>query len=100
MSPDIPAAAVRQFRCFTELTPWEAASLSAALDLVRLRPGQALFAEGDAGDALFLLVSGRVSIRIAIPGQAARELCILEPGAAFGEISLLLGAGRTAAAVA
>lgn len=64
------------------------------------RRGEIVFSAGDAGDALFGVVSGR--IRISTGNADGREifLNIMEPGDTFGEIALLDGGTRTAAATA
>ena len=64
------------------------------------RRGEIVFSAGDAGDALFGVVSGR--IRISTGSADGREifLNIMEPGDTFGEIALLDGGTRTAAATA
>jgi CRP/FNR family transcriptional regulator, cyclic AMP receptor protein len=53
---------------------------------------------GDPGDALYGVITGRV--RISSSGAGGKEvfLNIMEPGDAFGEIALLDGQPRTAAA--
>jgi CRP/FNR family transcriptional regulator, cyclic AMP receptor protein len=53
---------------------------------------------GDPGDALYGVITGRV--RISASGAGGKEifLNIMEPGDAFGEIALLDGQPRTAAA--
>ncbi|HET8690780.1 MAG TPA: Crp/Fnr family transcriptional regulator [Steroidobacteraceae bacterium] len=64
------------------------------------RRGEIVFAAGDAGDALYGVVSGR--IRISTGNADGREifLNIMEPGDSFGEIALLDGGTRTATATA
>ncbi|HKX98990.1 MAG TPA: Crp/Fnr family transcriptional regulator [Steroidobacteraceae bacterium] len=64
------------------------------------RRGELVFSAGDAGDALFGVVSGR--IRISTGNADGREifLNIMEPGDTFGEIALLDGGTRTATATA
>jgi len=64
------------------------------------RRGEIVFSAGDAGDALFGVVSGR--IRISAGHADGREifLNIMEPGDTFGEIALLDGGTRTATATA
>ena len=64
------------------------------------RRGEIVFNAGDAGDALFGVVSGR--IRISTGTAEGREifLNIMEPGDTFGEIALLDGGTRTATATA
>ena len=62
--------------------------------------GAIVFSQGDAGDALYGVVTGRVRIS-ALSGEG-REVFLndMEPGDTFGEIALLDGAVRTATATA
>ncbi len=64
------------------------------------RSGEIVFSQGDPGDALFAVVTGR--IRISAGAADGREifLNIMEPGDTFGEIALLDGGTRTASATA
>ena len=62
--------------------------------------GEIVCSQGDPGDALYAVVTGR--IRISSGAADGREifLNIMEPGDSFGEIALLDGGTRTATAVA
>ena len=62
--------------------------------------GAVIFAQGDPGDALYGVASGR--IRISATAARGREvfLNIMEPGDTFGEIAVMDGLPRTANAVA
>jgi CRP/FNR family transcriptional regulator, cyclic AMP receptor protein len=64
------------------------------------RKGARIFAQGDSGDALYGVASGRV--RISASGAAGQEvfLNIMEPGDTFGEIAVMDGLPRTAGATA
>ena len=65
------------------------------------RKGETLFHEGDPGDSLHLIESGRVAIRGSTPGGDVVTLTILGPGESFGEQALLTDdSKRTASAVA
>ena len=59
--------------------------------------GTVIFRQGDRGDSMFVIERGRVRIVFSCEGHAA-EVAVLEPGAFFGELSLLGGAARTASA--
>src|SRR2546426_4010283 len=59
--------------------------------------GTVIFRQGDVGDSMFVIERGRVRIVFSFEGHAA-EVAVLEPGAFFGELSLLGGAARTASA--
>ena len=62
--------------------------------------GEVIFSQGDSGDALFGIASGRV--RVSSNGVDGRELFlnIMEPGDAFGEIAVIDGLPRTATVTA
>jgi CRP/FNR family transcriptional regulator, cyclic AMP receptor protein len=62
--------------------------------------GAVIFLRGDPGDALYGVVTGRVRISVSGPGGREVFLNIMEPGDSFGEIALLDGQSRTAAATA
>ena len=64
------------------------------------RAGEIVFSQGDPGDALYAVVTGK--IRISAGAADGREifLNIMEPGDTFGEIALLDGGTRTASATA
>ena len=64
------------------------------------RRGEVVFSQGETGDALYAVVTGK--IRISTGNSAGREifLNIMEPGDTFGEIALLDGGPRTATATA
>jgi CRP-like cAMP-binding protein len=62
------------------------ASLSKEL---RYEAGEVIFREGDEGDAMFVVVSGRVRISRSIPGVGEEALTILPRGAFFGEMALI-----------
>lgn len=57
-----------------------------------------VFMRGDAGDALYGVATGRVSISTSTPGGKEISLNVMQPGDAFGEIALLDARTRTATA--
>lgn len=64
-------------------------------ELVRLRPGEMLFRQGDAPSGFYGLVSG--TLKMSSLREDGREaiLAVLETGIWFGEISLIDGLPRT-----
>jgi CRP/FNR family transcriptional regulator, cyclic AMP receptor protein len=62
--------------------------------------GEVIFHQGDAGDTLHLVQSGR--IKVVLPAESGDEvlLAILGPGNCFGELALLDGESRSATVVA
>jgi len=71
--------------------------LASLADIVSERgvyAGDKLFSEGDVGDCLYLVVSGRVRIF-----SGAREVALMGPQECIGEMALLDGEPRSASAV-
>lgn len=67
----------------------------------RIPQGTPVFVENTPGDALYVLVSGRVRITMQGPDGREGTLALLEPGEFFGELSLLTpGATRLVSALA
>ncbi len=65
-----------------------------------LEAGQSLFARGDAGDEMYMVRKGRVSIRLPLAGGKHHHLATVGPGEMFGELSFLDRDKRSADAVA
>ena len=59
-----------------------------------------VFSQGDEGDALYGVASGRIRISASGPDGRVVFLNIMEPGDTFGEIAVVDGLPRTAGAVA
>jgi predicted acylesterase/phospholipase RssA/CRP-like cAMP-binding protein len=66
------------------------------VEWVRLQAGEMLFAEGDKGQDLYFVISGRLR---AVAGDG-RVLSEMSRGESIGEIALLTGEPRTASVVA
>jgi SulP family sulfate permease len=64
-----------------------------------LAAGAALFREGDAGDEIYFLLSGIVSIHLAHGGAHGTRAVTYLPGNSFGDIAFLDGHPRTASAL-
>jgi CRP/FNR family transcriptional regulator, cyclic AMP receptor protein len=62
--------------------------------------GSVIFSQGDPGDALYGVITGKVRISAGAPDGKEMFLNIMEPGDTFGEIALLDGNPRTATASA
>ncbi|HEY0915037.1 MAG TPA: Crp/Fnr family transcriptional regulator [Solimonas sp.] len=80
---------------FRELPPDVVTQFAAMAVRRRLADGELLFAQGDAPDGLWNVVSGR--IRAGSVSGDGKELLVMqfEPGAWFGEISMFDGLPRT-----
>lgn len=82
----------------------QVARIAALLQPRRLAAGERLFAEGDPGDALFVVSQGSINVLAATgdgPQHRARQRYAgVSAGMMLGETALLDGGGRTADAVA
>ncbi|PSK99407.1 transcriptional regulator [Murinocardiopsis flavida] len=91
---------LRKAPLFEALDDDAAAALRASVSEVRLGRGQTLFSEGDEGDRLYVILSGKVKLtRTAVDGRE-NLLGVLGPSEMFGELSLFDPRPRTASAIA
>jgi CRP/FNR family cyclic AMP-dependent transcriptional regulator len=67
----------------------------------RFKRNGVIFHQGDPGDSLFIIESGRVKV-VVLSSEGAEDAIIatLGPGMFFGELALLDGAARSASAIA
>jgi CRP-like cAMP-binding protein len=82
----LPASTLQQIGALSSRRPYPA--------------GAIIFSQGDPGDALYGVVTGKVRISASAPDGKEMFLNIMEPGDTFGEIALLDGNPRTATASA
>jgi CRP-like cAMP-binding protein len=73
-------------------------SLVENLSLVHLEPNETLFTEGDAGDALYVIVEGEVSVQAEGPPRV--EMARLGAGSFIGEVALMTDQPRSATVAA
>lgn len=81
---------------FSSLTPGELKTLEGATHVRRYLAGEVIFDEGEEGQALYVIVSGRVII--CHPGEVDNPIADLAPGGFFGELALLDDGPRSAQA--
>jgi len=91
---------VRTAPLFTALDDASAVSLRASMDSVKIAKGSILFAEGDEGDHLYVIVEGKVKLGTSSGDGRENLLSILGPGEMFGELSLFDPNPRTSTATA
>ena len=85
---------------FAALDDEAAAELQASMVGLHLRRGDVLFAEGDPGDRLYVVVDGKMKLGRTSGDGRENLLAILGPGEMFGELSLFDPGPRTASATA
>ena len=75
-------------------------TLEEHMRLRRFRRGQPIFTQGDPGDSLFLVASGRVKLFIENSNGEQLTILFCDPGSCFGEMAVLDGQPRSASAEA
>lgn len=72
-----------------------------AMNEVRLTPGEFVIREGEDGDYLYVVETGKLQCSKVFPGNTQpTNLIVYEPGGAFGELALLYNAPRAASIAA
>lgn len=91
---------LRSMDLFTELGDAELAKVARLLKEVKVAENDVIFDQGGPGDALYIVLQGRV--RIATTDHFGRErvLAFYGPGEFFGDMAVLTGAPRSATASA
>jgi len=85
---------------FRSLSEEELVSLVGRLRLLSREAGDIIVSEGEAGEGLFVLAAGAVTVVVRDQSGRSVPVCRLEEGAFFGEIAALSGAPRSATVVA
>ena len=100
MVPLIDPGLLRRNHLFGVLDDTE---MQAVLDFAKPRRAAAeerIFAKGDPGDSLYVILRGRVAVQTESQDAKVMLLNIMDTGAVFGEIAMLDGGERTATVVA
>jgi small-conductance mechanosensitive channel len=82
---------------FASLTPDERRELAAATTDKMFGNGEAIVREGEPGQSMFVVGTGRAVVRLE---SSPQDVAVIEPGGYFGEMSLLTGQPRTASVIA
>lgn len=91
---------LREAPLFKALDDEAATSLRKSMLLQELKKGQTLFKEGQTGDRLYLVKSGKVKLSHASGDGRESVFMVLGPGDMFGELSLFDPGPRTSTAIA
>ena len=89
---------VRSAPLFAALDEESARSLRQSMQEVSLGRSEELFAEGDQGDRLYVILEGKITLGRTSSDGRENLLAILGPGEMFGELSLFDPGPRTATA--
>ncbi len=72
------------------------ASLLSRTEWVRIQVGDTLYRQGEVGDCLHVVLTGRLQVRVADKEGKEHIVAYPQPGDVVGEIALFSGAGRAA----
>ncbi len=91
---------LREAPLFEALSEEDAGALRAGISTVHLSRGERLFSEGDTGDKLYIILSGKIKLTKSAPDGRENLLSVHGPGEMFGELSLFDPIPRTSSATA
>jgi CRP/FNR family transcriptional regulator, cyclic AMP receptor protein len=89
-------AALQTIGLFAELRKPEIEKIARIVRHVSFSANTRIFAEGEPGNAMYLVKSGRVRVSRTPPDCGEEALAILGPGSVFGEMAVLDGGQRSA----
>ena len=89
------AELLSEVKLFSRCTAHQRRTIARHFQIAELPAGVELIAEGEAGDAFFLIIEGK-----AVVSRDSVELNRAGPGAYFGELAILDGEPRSATVVA
>lgn len=91
---------VRKAPLFAALDDADVSALQATMSTSRLGRGEVLFREGEQGDRLYVIQSGKVKLGRSSADGRENLVAILGPGEMFGELSVFDPGPRNATATA
>ena len=83
---------------FSALLDAELRKNAGVAKMLRVAAGEIIFQEGDAGDGMYVVDTGRVDIVLGANDEEPRVLSRIGPGGIFGEMAIMDGKPRSAAA--
>lgn len=84
---------------FKDLDDAEIAAVAEVCKEEKYESGAFIFREGEAGNRLYVIVSGEVRISRDVPGSGEEALAVLKTGALFGEMSVFDRSDRSTHAI-
>ena len=94
----MPLIELDKWRLFADLAAGDVDVVVAVCEQRILLTGEVLFSEGDSGDSLWIIQSGRVDVFKNIRSDIDRTLASLGPGDVIGEMSFIDQSRRSAGA--
>ncbi|MNH98341.1 cAMP receptor protein [compost metagenome] len=91
---------IHKISMFQGLTNLELSQILGKLNQIVLPAGAVLFQQGDEGDRMYMIQSGKIELFLALPDGKSQRLAVLSEGDTLGEMALLTGEPRSAMAKA
>lgn len=91
---------VRKAALFAALSEDDARALRSTMATTRIDRGETLFKEGEQGDRLYILTTGKMKLGRTSPDGRENLVAVLGPGEMLGELSLFDPGPRSATATA
>jgi CRP/FNR family transcriptional regulator, cyclic AMP receptor protein len=85
---------------FQGLSEDAAEPVASSLEIVTLPRGRVVFNEGESGDSLYVVLSGKIKLSRRAPDGRENVLAVMGPSDQFGELSVFDPGPRTATATA
>lgn len=90
----------RGIQVFQNLSSEHLRTIARAAERVSFAADEVVFRQGDAGDAMYVVLSGQVEISLPLPGDDRVAVNRLGPGGHFGELALITGQPRSTQVIA
>lgn len=90
---------LKNVNIFKDLDDSELAAVAEVCKEEKFESGAFVFREGEAGNRLYVIITGEVRISRDVPGSGEEALAILKQGALFGEMSVFDRSDRSTHAI-
>ena len=80
---------------FRDMNDQERNSVLSFMEKVKVKRGNTVFKEGDAGDQMFILLSGSLTAYVSQPDGTQRRMADIKLGDFFGEMSIITNEPRS-----
>jgi len=94
------AKSLRKVDFFAPMTIGQLEMILPYILLMRYKPGEKVFSQGDVGDAFYIIYDGSVKVRLKTFLFFSKAVAELPAGSVFGEMALLSAEPRNATIVA
>jgi diguanylate cyclase (GGDEF)-like protein len=94
--PPVNDPILKQSSLFAAMSDLEFNAITAFLERLKVKSGSVVFKEGDKGEDMFILLSGKLSAYVSQSDGTQRWLFEIKPGDFFGEMSIIANEPRSA----